>query len=106
MLTIFAAHASEDLVGIATTITVPASLRLGCFWQLRDLYVVPAARRHGAGRALLSAVREAASGAGAIRLSIQTEPGNAAALNLYHSTGFTPVEGVLMLSLDLPPSTV
>jgi hypothetical protein len=29
---------------------VPASLRLACSWQLRNLYVVPVARRCGAGR--------------------------------------------------------
>jgi GNAT superfamily N-acetyltransferase len=105
VLTIFAARVGEDLVGIATTLAVPASLRLRCFWQLRDLYVVPQARRHGAGRALLNAVREAASAAGAIRVSIQTEPGNAAALNLYHTSGFMPVDGLQVLSLDLPPGS-
>jgi GNAT superfamily N-acetyltransferase len=106
MLTIFAAHLGEDLAGIATTIAVPASLRLGCFWQLRDLYVLPEARRHGAARELLSAVRGAASAAGAIRVSIQTESGNAAAHNLYHTSGFMPVEGLRILSLDLMPSNL
>jgi GNAT superfamily N-acetyltransferase len=104
-LTIFTAHTGKDLVGIATTMVLPASLRLGCFWQLRDLYVVPAARRQGAGRALVSAVRAAASAAGAIRVSVQTETGNAAALNLYHTSAFTPVEGLQILSLDLTPGS-
>jgi GNAT superfamily N-acetyltransferase len=102
-LTIFAAHGGEDLVGIATTVAVPASLRLGCFWQLRDLFVVPTARRHGTGRALLGAVIHAAAAAGAIRVSMQTEPDNAAALNLYQTSGFMPVTGLQILSLDLPP---
>jgi GNAT superfamily N-acetyltransferase len=79
-LTIFAAHKGEDLVGLATTVALPASLRLSCYWQLRDLYVVPGARRCGAGRALLSAVSQAAIAAGALRISVQTESGNAAAL--------------------------
>src|SRR6516162_11594620 len=48
MLTIFTAHIGPELVGIATTVVVPASLRLACSWQLRDLYVVPVARRGGA----------------------------------------------------------
>ncbi len=73
-LTIFTAHRGLDLVGLATTVTVPASLQLGCFWQLRDLYVTPSARRCGAGRALLHAVRQAATAARATRLSVQTEP--------------------------------
>jgi GNAT superfamily N-acetyltransferase len=104
VLTIFTAHTGEELTGIATAVTVPASLRLGCFWQLRDLYVVPAARRHGTGRALVSAVRAAAATAGALRVSVQTETGNAAALTLYHASGFRPVEGLQILSLDLPPA--
>lgn len=102
MLTIFAAHAGRELVGIATTMVVPASLRLACSWQLRDLYVVPPARRCGAGRALVRAVVTAASHAGAIRLSVQTEPANTAALQLYRTSGFAPVDDLRILSLDLP----
>ncbi len=92
-LTIFAARRGEDLVGLATTVALPASLRLSCYWQLRDFYVVPGARRRGAGRALLSAVSQAAIAAGALRISVQTESGNAAALQLYRTSGFVPVEG-------------
>jgi len=100
-LTIFTARRGPDLVGLATTVTVPASLVLGCFWQLRDLYVIPSARRCGAGRALLQAVRQAASAAGATRLSVQTEPANTAALQLYRTSGFTPVRGIEALILPL-----
>jgi GNAT superfamily N-acetyltransferase len=80
---------------------VPASLRLGCSWQLRDLYVVPGARRRGAARALVGAVRQAATAAGAIRLSVQTEPSNIAALQLYRTSGFVPVEDIQILALPL-----
>lgn len=104
LLTIFTAHISGQLAGIATTVAVPASLRLGCSWQLRDLYVVPWARRRGTGRALVRAVASAACAAGASRLSVQTEPGNTAALRLYHTNGFILVEDLLILSLDLPPT--
>jgi GNAT superfamily N-acetyltransferase len=83
---------------------VPASLGLACSWQIRDLYVVPGARRCGAGRALVTAVATAASQVGAIRLSIQTEPGNTAALQLYRTSGFVPVDDLHILSLDLAPS--
>ncbi len=48
-LIIFAAHRGEDLVGLATTVALPASLRLSCYWQLRDLYVVPGAGAAGQG---------------------------------------------------------
>lgn len=103
-LSLFAAHIGHDLAGIATTVALPASLRLGCSWQLRDLYVVPETRRCSVGRALVQAVRAAASVAGAIRLSVQTEPDNAAALQLYRTSGFAPVEGIQILALDLLPT--
>ena len=100
-LSVFAADVGEDLAGLATTVIVPASLRLGCSWQLRDLYVVPGARRRGAARALVGAVRQAATAAGAIRLSVQTEPSNIAALQLYRTSGFAPVEDTQILALPL-----
>jgi GNAT superfamily N-acetyltransferase len=82
-------------------VALPASLRLSCYWQLRDLFVVPGVRRRGAGRALLDAVRHAATAAGATRLSVQTEPGNAAALRLYRMSGFVPIEDLQVLSLPI-----
>jgi GNAT superfamily N-acetyltransferase len=100
-LSVFTAHIGTDLVGLATTVVLPASLRLSCSWQLRDLYVVPGARRRGAARTLLGAVRRAATAAGAIRLSVQTEPGNIAALQLYRTSGFVPVEDIRILTLPL-----
>jgi GNAT superfamily N-acetyltransferase len=102
-LTVFTARAGSELIGLATAVETPASLGLGCFWQLRDLYVVPAARRRGAAGALVAAVRRAAVEAGAARLSVQTEPDNQAALRLYRANGFVPVTGVQALMLPLPP---
>jgi GNAT superfamily N-acetyltransferase len=100
-LNIFAAHAAQNLVGVATTVSIPASLTLSCFWQLRDLYVMPGARRQGVAGALVGAVRAAAEAAGAIRVSVLTEPGNAAALRLYGANGFLPEEDLCVLSLPL-----
>ena len=100
-LAIFIAHVGDDLAGLATAMVVPASLRLGSSWQLRDLYVVPGARRRGVARALVGAVRQAATAAGAIRLSVQTEPGNLAALQLYRTSDFAPVEDIQTLALPL-----
>jgi GNAT superfamily N-acetyltransferase len=100
-LAVFTAHIGEDLVGLATSVALPASLRLGCSWQLRDLYVVPGARRRGVARALVGAVRQAATAARAIRLSVQTEPGNIAALQLYRTSGFAQVEDLQILALPL-----
>jgi hypothetical protein len=41
----FVAEENDRVVGFAITIAVPASLRLGHFWQIRDLFVLPNHRR-------------------------------------------------------------
>lgn len=104
MLTVYTASVdslADGPVGLATAHEVPASLAMGRFWQLRDLYVLPEARRHGVAAAMVGAVRDAALAAGAIRLSLTTEPDNQAALGLYRGLGFKPVEGLVSLSLNL-----
>src|SRR4051794_39945464 len=92
---------SAEALGLITTAVVPASLTLREFWLVRDLYVAPAYRRRGAGRALLGHVAEAARRDGAVRLSLQTEAGNAAALRLYESQGFRPAGELRTLILPL-----
>lgn len=102
ILTIFTASAAgSPPIGLATSHVIPASLAMGRFWQLRDLYVLPGSRGQGAAAALVGAVRDAARTAGATRLSLVTEPDNEAALSLYRRLGFRPVEGLASLSLDL-----
>src|SRR5689334_5034137 len=77
---VFLASRGDEAAGLAVVAPTPASLRLGHFWQLRDLFVHPRHRRLGVGDALLSSVREAAVADGAARLSLVTESDNAAAL--------------------------
>jgi GNAT superfamily N-acetyltransferase len=95
MLTVYTASlvsaVEAAVIGLATAHPIPASLVMGCSWQLRDLYVLPKFRRHGAAAGLVNGVREAALAAGAIRLSLVTEPDNTAALGLYRSLGFRPI---------------
>jgi ribosomal protein S18 acetylase RimI-like enzyme len=81
--------------------SVPASLRLGHFWQIRDLFVSPSHRRLGVGRALLDAVRTAATDDDALRLVLQTEIDNTPALHLYGKSGYTAMDGYRSLSLPL-----
>jgi GNAT superfamily N-acetyltransferase len=107
LLTVYTASVGSSAdtppIGLATGHAVPASLALGRFWQLRDLYVLPGSRRRGAAAALVRAVMEAAVAAGATRLSLATELDNHAALDLYRKLGFRPVEGLTSLNLDLAP---
>src|SRR5262245_29276222 len=100
----FLARVDEVAVGICLIAICPASLTLGEFWMVRDVYVDPAWRRIGVARALLDAVRTAAETGGALRLTLQTEDDNAAALRLYERFGFGPVTGLRHLTLALAQS--
>jgi GNAT superfamily N-acetyltransferase len=100
-LRVFVAEGSARFVGFAITMDVPASLRLAYFWQIRDLFVLPAHRRLGVGRALLGSVRAAAIASNALRLAVQTEDDNDPALRLYANSGYTLTEGYCSLMLPL-----
>ncbi len=68
-----------------TSVWVP-----GCEAHLEDLFVVPEARRSGAGRHLLRHVLARARGRAALRVSLNTNEENLAAHALYRSEGFAP----------------
>lgn len=89
----FVAEDDGRFVGFAIALELPASLRLGRFWQIRDLFVLTTHRRRGVGRALLASVRAAAVESGALRLVVQTEDDNDPALRLYVDSGFAPIDG-------------
>ncbi|WP_309647717.1 GNAT family N-acetyltransferase [Nocardioides sp.] len=95
----FLAHRHGEPGGMALVAPTPASVRLGHFWQLRDLYVMDHHRRAGIGRALLVHVRDVAAAEGALRLALTTEADNTGALALYRELGFEPVDGYTSMSL-------
>lgn len=101
LLQLHSARLGDRLIGLATSHPTPASLRLSAFWQLRDLYVEPGHRCAGTGLTLVDYVRRSAQQAGAIRLSLQTERDNSAALRLYRRAGFTTAPGHETLTLEL-----
>jgi GNAT superfamily N-acetyltransferase len=65
----------------------------GSVAYLEELYVVPARRGRGLGRALLDATLELARRRGAARIEVGTSEADTAALALYESAGFTNREG-------------
>ena len=71
---------------------------------LEELYVAPAERGRGIGRALLEAAIEAAREAGAARMDLGTSEDDSAARALYESCGFTnrerPPDGPIMLHYE------
>jgi ribosomal protein S18 acetylase RimI-like enzyme len=60
---------------------------------LEELYVVPARRGQGLGRALLEAAMEEARGRGAVHFELTTAETDTSARGLYDSAGFTNREG-------------
>lgn len=75
-------------VGFAQCYPTWASLELAPAWVLYDLFVAPAARGRGVGRALLRAVAERARAAGATTAVLETAHTNTAAQALYESEGW------------------
>jgi GNAT superfamily N-acetyltransferase len=70
-------------------------------WILNDLFVTPAARRKGIGRALLDASREFASSTGAMRLVLSTAATNGEARSLYESYGYQQDNVFVVYKLEL-----
>ena len=65
----------------------------GMHAYLEELYVAPAQRGHGLGRALLDLAMETARANGAIWIELGTSEDDEAALGLYESAGFINREG-------------
>ena len=68
----------------------------GRYVMLTDLYVEPDRRGAGHGRALLTAVEEAARAAGARAIEGQVMRGNERARSFYHAWGFSFPDRLLM----------
>ena len=64
---------------------------LGPEAELLLVAVAPATRRHGVGRALLMAAAADARACGATAMFLEVRDGNAAALALYRSAGYTAI---------------
>jgi ribosomal protein S18 acetylase RimI-like enzyme len=74
----------------------------GRLWLLNDLFVAPAARGRGAGRALLERARRYAEETGARGLFLQTARDNLTAQRLYESLGWQRDDLFLVYELALP----
>jgi ribosomal protein S18 acetylase RimI-like enzyme len=72
---------------------------------LYDLFVTPAARAQGVGRALLLAAADYAKGHGMHRLDLTTARTNTAAQSLYESLQWQRDAVFLTYNLSLPPTT-
>jgi ribosomal protein S18 acetylase RimI-like enzyme len=76
--------------------------RPGRLWLLNDLYVIPAARGQGVGRALMERARIHAVDSGATGIFLQTARDNLTAQRLYESLGYHRDDLFLVYELALP----
>jgi ribosomal protein S18 acetylase RimI-like enzyme len=90
---IYLALDDETPIGLAQVYPTFSSLSLGRSWVLNDLFVDPASRRTGAGRALLRLVSAEAARAGAVDVLLETAEDNHRAQGLYEAEGFTAETG-------------
>ena len=74
--------------GFACVRIVPCVLYAEPYAELTELYVEPAFRRRGLGRALIASAEQLARGRGATDLLIMTGVGNAVAQALYRAAGY------------------
>ena len=85
---LIARNADGAAVGFTQVYPTLASVSMGRVWILNDLYVVPDARRLGAGRALVRAVTDEAQAEGVVRVTLATAEDNVSAQALYEVEGF------------------
>lgn len=98
------AYRGDDCVGFVQLYPAYASLSLAPSWILNDLFVDPAARGLGAGRALMLAAGQVARENGAAEIFLQTARDNTGAQRLYESLGYRRDEQFLVYTLDPRPA--
>ena len=90
-MTVVLGGAAPD--GLAVLRFRPAVLTNGLECYLEDLYVTPARRGQGLGRALMKAALDIARRDGAVEMHLGTSEDDVAARALYESLGFSNREG-------------
>jgi ribosomal protein S18 acetylase RimI-like enzyme len=86
---IFLARTNDMASGFTQLYPTFSSVNVGRIWHLNDLFVAPQARRLGVGRALMLHAVAFARQDGALRLTLETQVGNAQARALYEKLGMT-----------------
>jgi ribosomal protein S18 acetylase RimI-like enzyme len=97
-----ASGAGTQIIGFCQLYPSLCSVAAGPILVLYDLFVSPALRRRGAGRALLEAAAEHARATGAMRMELATARTNLPAQSLYESLGWARDEVFLHYSLAIP----
>jgi len=102
---ILVAQAAESIVGFCQLYPSFCSVIAQPIYTLYDLYVAPAARKTGAGRALMQAAHDHARQHGFARLDLSTARTNHQAQALYESLGWVRDEVFLYYNKAIPGTT-
>jgi GNAT superfamily N-acetyltransferase len=84
----FLAWEGGQCVGFAQLYPSCSSSSMRRIWILNDLFVLPSARGHGVGRALLEQCKRLATETGAKELTLETMKNNLTAQRLYEECGW------------------
>ncbi|MGH8121835.1 MAG: GNAT family N-acetyltransferase [Rudaea sp.] len=98
---LLALDAGDSAIGFTQLYPLFSSVRATRKYLLNDLFVAPAARRHGVAAKLLAAAAEFARANGAASLSLTTAVDNLAAQKLYESLGWRRDQGFYEYNLQL-----
>jgi GNAT superfamily N-acetyltransferase len=91
--TVLLARDGDQVLGLASFSLLWPATRAESLLYLKELYVRTQSRRHGVGRALMAAVRDAAAAAGCRRVEWTADRDNPPALDFYAAMGFVEHAG-------------
>ena len=86
---VLVAERDKRLVGFTQLYPSFSSVSMKRLWILNDLFVLPAHRRSGVARALMSAAEDLARATGGKGLALATQKTNGPAKTLYEARGWT-----------------
>ena len=86
--TVYLALLDASAVGFVQLYPSFSSTSMQRLWILNDLFVAPAARRSGVGKALMERARQLALDTGAKGLALSTQVENTSAQRLYETLGY------------------
>lgn len=98
---IWVAAAAHALQGYLIVVHVLSVEHQGVMAEIDEFFVLPEARSHGIGAALLGAAEAALARRGCVRLQLQLGTQNAAARGFYRRHGYAPREGYELLDKPL-----